>query len=117
ADGRRVNAIIPPLSLDGPAMSIRRFGTAPLRVEDLLSHNAFPLPVLEFFAAAVKSRCNILISGGTGSGKTTLLNCMSSFIQPDQRVITIEDAAELQLQQPHVTRLATRPPNLEDTGE
>ncbi len=117
SDGSRVNAIIPPLALDGPAMSIRRFGTAPLRVEDLLRHGAFPMQVLEFFAAAVKSRCNILISGGTGSGKTTLLNCLSSFIPTNERVITIEDAAELQLQQTHVIRLETRPPNIENVGE
>jgi pilus assembly protein CpaF len=117
SDGSRVNAIIPPLSLDGPAMSIRRFGASPLRVEDLLRHGAFPMQVLEFLAAAVKSRCNILISGGTGSGKTTLLNCLSSFIPGNERVITIEDAAELQLQQTHVIRLETRPPNIEGAGE
>src|SRR5438045_3846492 len=117
SDGSRVNAIIPPLSLDGPAMSIRRFGANPMRAEDLLRHGAFPLPVLEFFAAAVKSRCNILISGGTGSGKTTLLNCLTSYIPPSERVITIEDAAELQLQQTHVIRLETRPPNIEGSGE
>lgn len=117
ADGSRVNAIIPPLALDGPAMSIRRFGARPLQVEDLIRHGAFPGVVIEFLAAAVKARCNILISGGTGSGKTTLLNCLSRFIPPEERVITIEDAAELQLQQPHVVRLETRPPNIEGKGE
>jgi pilus assembly protein CpaF len=117
SDGSRVNAIIPPLALDGPSMSIRRFGTSPLRVEDLLRLGAFPKIVLDFFAAAVKSRCNILISGGTGSGKTTLLNCLSRYIPGNERIITIEDAAELQLQQPHVVRLETRPPNIEGTGE
>jgi len=117
SDGSRVNAIIPPLALDGPAMSIRRFGARPLQVEDLVRHGAFPAPVIEFLAAAVEARCNILISGGTGSGKTTLLNCLSRYIPTDQRVITIEDAAELQLQQPHVVRLETRPPNIEGKGE
>jgi pilus assembly protein CpaF len=117
ADGSRVNAIIPPLALDGPAMSIRRFGARPLLPEDLLRLGAFPLAVLEFLSAAVQARCNILISGGTGSGKTTLLNCLSRYIPADERVITIEDAAELQLQQPHVVRLETRPPNLEGRGE
>jgi pilus assembly protein CpaF len=117
SDGSRVNAIIPPLALDGPAMSIRRFGVSPLRADDLMRNDAFPAEVLEFMSAAVKARCNILISGGTGSGKTTLLNCLSSYIPPTERVITIEDAAELQLQQPHVIRLETRPPNIEGTGE
>ncbi|HEX2971445.1 MAG TPA: ATPase, T2SS/T4P/T4SS family, partial [Tepidisphaeraceae bacterium] len=117
SDGSRVNAIIPPLALDGPAMSIRRFGAKPLQVEDLLRHAAFPPAVIEFLAAAVQARCNILISGGTGSGKTTLLNCLSRYIPPDERVITIEDAAELLLQQPHVVRLETRPPNIEGKGE
>jgi pilus assembly protein CpaF len=117
ADGSRVNAIIPPLSLDGPAMSIRRFGAKPLQLEDLIRHGAFPAAVMDFLAAAVQARCNILISGGTGSGKTTLLNCLSRYIPADERVITIEDAAELQLQQPHVVRLETRPPNTEGKGE
>jgi pilus assembly protein CpaF len=117
ADGSRVNAIIPPLALDGPAMSIRRFGARPLQLEDLIRHGAFPTPVIEFLSAAVRARCNILISGGTGSGKTTLLNCLSRYIPHDERVITIEDAAELQLQQPHVVRLETRPPNIEGRGE
>jgi pilus assembly protein CpaF len=117
SDGSRVNAIIPPLALDGPAMSIRRFGTTPLQLEDLIRHGAFPPPVMDFLSAAVQARCNILISGGTGSGKTTLLNCLSRYIPADERVITIEDAAELQLQQPHVVRLETRPPNIEGKGE
>src|SRR5688572_13259937 len=117
ADGSRVNAIIPPLALDGPAMSIRRFGAKPLQLEDLIRHGAFPPPVMDFLAAAVQARCNILISGGTGSGKTTLLNCLSRYIPTDERVITIEDAAELQLQQPHVVRLETRPNNIEGKGE
>jgi len=116
-DGSRVNAIIPPLALDGPAMSIRRFGSKPLQLEDLIRHGAFPPGVMDFLAAAVQSRCNIIISGGTGSGKTTLLNCMSRYVPADERVITIEDAAELQLQQPHVVRLETRPMNIEGKGE
>jgi len=117
ADGSRVNAIIPPLALDGPAMSIRRFGSKPLQAEDLIRHGAFPSAVIDFLAAAVQARCNIIISGGTGSGKTTLLNCLSRYIPADERVITIEDAAELQLQQPHVVRLETRPSNIEGRGE
>ena len=117
SDGSRVNAIIPPLALDGPAMSIRRFGAKPLQLEDLIRSGAFPPPVMDFLAAAVQARCNILISGGTGSGKTTLLNCLSRYIPADERVITIEDAAELQLQQPHVVRLETRPNNIEGKGE
>jgi pilus assembly protein CpaF len=116
-DGSRVNAIIPPLALDGPAMSIRRFGSKPMQLEDLIRAGAFPAAVMDFLAAAVQARCNILISGGTGSGKTTLLNCLSRYIPSDERVITIEDAAELQLQQPHVVRLETRPANIEGKGE
>ena len=117
ADGSRVNAIIPPLALDGSAMSIRRFGSKPLQLEDLLRHKAFPPVVMDFLSAAVQARCNVLISGGTGSGKTTLLNCLSRYIPGGERVITIEDAAELQLQQPHVVRLETRPCNIEGKGE
>jgi pilus assembly protein CpaF len=98
-------------------MSIRRFGAKPLQLEDLIRCGAFPPPVMDFLASAVQSRCNVLISGGTGSGKTTLLNCLSRYIPADERVITIEDAAELQLQQPHVVRLETRPPNIENRGE
>src|ERR671913_222881 len=116
-DGSRVTAIIPPLALDGPAMSIRRFGNNPMQLEDLLRARAFPAVVMDFLAAAVQARCNILISGGTGSGKTTLLNCLSRYIPADERVITIEDAAELQMQQPHVVRLETRPNNIEGKGE
>src|SRR5204862_4058545 len=116
-DGSRVNAIIPPLALDGCAMSIRRFGSKPLQLEDLIRHGAFPSAVMDFLAAAVQARCNVLISGGTGSGKTTLLNCLSRYIPADERVITSEDAAELQLQQPHVVRLETRPSNIEGRGE
>ena len=117
SDGSRVNAIIPPLSLDGPAMSIRRFGHNPLTVDDLLKHGSVPTVVMEFLAYCVQARCNILISGGTGSGKTTFLNCLSRYIPQKERVITIEDAAELQLQQPHVVRLETRPANIEGAGE
>jgi pilus assembly protein CpaF len=98
-------------------MSIRRFGSKPLQLEDLIRHGAFPAPVMDFLSAAVQARCNVLISGGTGSGKTTLLNCLSRYIPADERVITIEDAAELQLQQPHVVRLETRPSNVEGKGE
>ncbi|HYO07669.1 MAG TPA: CpaF family protein [Tepidisphaeraceae bacterium] len=115
-DGSRVNAIVPPLSLDGPAMSIRRFGTRPMTVEDLVRHKSVPAVVMEFLAACVRARCNILISGGTGSGKTTLLNCLSRSIPTTERVITIEDAAELRLQQPHVVRLETRAPELDGSG-
>jgi pilus assembly protein CpaF len=117
ADGSRVNAIIPPLALDGPAMSIRRFGLSPLTIDDLIRHGSIPTIVVEFLAAAVIARCNILISGGTGSGKTTLLNCLSRYVPEKERVLTIEDAAELQLQQPHVVRMETRPRNIEGTGE
>jgi pilus assembly protein CpaF len=116
-DGSRVNAIIPPLALDGPAMSIRRFGHNPLTIDDLIKHGSIPPVVMEFLAYCVQARCNVLISGGTGSGKTTFLNCLSRYIPQQERVITIEDAAELQLQQPHVVRLETRPPNIENTGE
>jgi len=116
-DGSRVNAIIPPLALDGPAMSIRRFGTKPMQLEDLLRAGAFTPQMIDFLAAAVQARCNIIISGGTGSGKTTLLNCLSRYINTEERVITIEDAAELQLQQPHIVRLETRPMNMEGRGE
>lgn len=115
-DGSRVNAIIPPLALDGPSMSIRRFGTNPLKLEDLLSFKAFTPEMAMLLEAAIKARLNIVISGGTGCGKTTLLNTLSSFIPGDERVVTIEDAAELQLQQDHVVRLETRPPNIEGKG-
>jgi pilus assembly protein CpaF len=115
-DGSRLNAIIPPLALDGPSLTIRRFGSNPLSLEDLLKFGAFTPEMVMLMEASIKARLNIIISGGTGSGKTTLLNTLSSFIQNDQRVITIEDAAELQLQQEHVLRLETRPPNIEGKG-
>src|SRR5437762_2497331 len=115
-DGSRVNAIIPPLALDGPSMSIRRFGANPLKLEDLLNYKAFTPEMAMLMEAAIKARLNVLISGGTGSGKTTLLNTLSSFIPNDERMITIEDAAELQLQQEHVVRLETRPCNIEGKG-
>jgi len=115
-DGSRVNAIIPPLSLDGPSMSIRRFGANPLKLEDLLNFKAFTPEMAMLLEACIKARLNIVISGGTGSGKTTLLNTLSSFIPNDERIVTIEDAAELQLQQDHTVRLETRPPNIEGKG-
>jgi pilus assembly protein CpaF len=116
-DGSRVNAIIQPLALDGASMSIRRFGSNPLKLEDLLNYKAFTPEVAMLMEAAIKARLNIVISGGTGCGKTTLLNTMSSFIPSDERIVTIEDAAELQLQQDHVVRLETRPPNIEGKGQ
>src|ERR671916_404811 len=115
-DGSRVNAVIPPIALDGPSLSIRRFGTNPLKLEDLLNYKAFTPEMAMLMEAAIKARLNIIISGGTGCGKTTLLNTLSSFIPHDERVVTIEDAAELQLQQDHVVRLETRPPNIEGKG-
>ncbi|MEX0715074.1 MAG: CpaF family protein, partial [Planctomycetaceae bacterium] len=115
-DGSRVNAIIPPLALDGPSMTIRRFGANPLTLEDLLRFGAFTPEMVMLLEGAIKARLNMIISGGTGSGKTTLLNTLSSFIPNDQRLITIEDAAELQLQQEHVLRLETRPANIEGKG-
>lgn len=115
-DGSRVNAVIPPLALDGPSLTIRRFGSNPLTLEDLLRFGAFTPEMVMLLEGAVKARLNMIISGGTGSGKTTLLNTLSSFIPSDQRMITIEDAAELQLQQEHVLRLETRPPNVEGKG-
>ncbi len=117
ADGSRVNAIIPPLALDGAAVSIRRFGSKPLGKEDLLRFKAFTPEMLAVLEGAIKARLNIIISGGTGCGKTTLLNTLSSFIPSGERVLTIEDAAELQLQQDHVVRLETRPANIEGRGE
>jgi pilus assembly protein CpaF len=115
-DGSRVNAIIPPLALDGAAVSIRRFGSNPLKLEDLLGFKAFTPEMVMLMEGCIKARLNMIICGGTGSGKTTLLNTLSSFIQNDQRIVTIEDAAELQLQQEHVVRLETRPANIEGTG-
>jgi pilus assembly protein CpaF len=117
SDGSRVNAIIPPLSLDGPALSIRRFGTIPISVEKLIELEALTPEIALFLEACVSSKINILISGGTGSGKTTLLNVLSKWIPPGERVVTIEDAAELQLQRRHVVRLETRPSNIEGKGE
>jgi pilus assembly protein CpaF len=116
-DGARVNAIIPPLAIDGPVLSIRRFGGSPLRVKDMVAINSATPEMLAFLAACVKAKLNCLISGGTGTGKTTMLNALSSFIPEGERVVTIEDAAELQLQQRHVVRLETRPPNIEGRGE
>ncbi|MBA2113755.1 CpaF family protein [Bremerella alba] len=115
-DGSRFNAIIPPLALDGAAVSIRRFGSNPLKLEDLLNYKAFTPEMVMLLEGAIKARLNIIISGGTGSGKTTLLNTLSSFINGAERIVTIEDAAELQLQQDHVVRLETRPPNVESKG-
>ncbi|HOA51344.1 MAG: CpaF family protein [Thermogutta sp.] len=115
-DGSRFNAIIPPLALDGAAVSIRRFGRSPLKLEDLLNLKAFTPEMVMLLEGAIKARLNIIIAGGTGSGKTTLLNTLSSFIPNNERIITIEDAAELQLQQEHVVRLETRPPNIEGKG-
>ena len=115
-DGSRVNAIIPPLALDGASVSIRRFGANPLKLEDLLNYKAFTPEMVMLLEGAIKAKLNIMISGGTGSGKTTLLNTLSSFISNKDRIVTIEDAAELQLQQDHVVRLETRPPNIEGKG-
>jgi len=115
-DGSRVNAIIPPLALDGPVMSIRRFSQDKLMPADLVERKAMTRGMMELLEAAVKARLNIIIIGGTGAGKTTLLNALSFFINPKERIVTIEDAAELQLKQPHVVRLETRPPNLEGHG-
>lgn len=115
-DGSRVNAIIPPLALDGPTMTIRRFGSNPLKLEDLLNYKSLTPEMVMLLEGAMKAKLNIIISGGTGSGKTTLLNTLSSFISNDDRIVTIEDAAELQLQQDHVVRLETRPPNIEGKG-
>jgi pilus assembly protein CpaF len=116
ADGSRVNAIIPPLAVDGPLLSIRRFPAERLKADDLVALTALTQPMLDFLSHCVKARLNCLISGGTGAGKTTLLNVLSSFISPDERVVTIEDAAELQLHQEHVARLETRPANVEGKG-
>jgi pilus assembly protein CpaF len=116
-DGSRVNAVIAPITLDGASLSIRRFGTQPLKLEDLLNYKAFSPEMAMLMEACIKARLNVVISGGTGSGKTTLLNTMSSFIPHDERVVTIEDAAELQLQQEHVVRMETRPPNIEGKGQ
>ncbi|MBB3117002.1 CpaF family protein [Pseudoduganella violacea] len=116
-DGSRVNAIIPPLAVDGPILSIRRFSANPLSIEQMLSYKSLTPPMIDVLRALGRAKINILISGGTGSGKTTLLNVLSGFIPPAERIVTIEDAAELQMRQPHVVRLETRPPNIEGRGE
>jgi len=116
-DGSRVNAIIPPLAIDGPMLSIRRFAVNPLKMEDLINYKTITPEMAEFFAGCVKAKLNIMISGGTGAGKTTLLNILSAFIPGNERIITIEDSAELQLQQEHIVRLETRPPSIEGKGQ
>jgi len=116
-DGSRVNAIIPPLSIDGPHLSIRKFRKDALTGEDLIRYGSLTAPILELLAGCVKARLNILISGGTGAGKTTLLNVLSSYIPSSERIVTVEDSAELQLRQEHVVRLETRPPNIEGEGQ
>jgi pilus assembly protein CpaF len=117
SDGSRVNAVIPPIAIDGPMLSIRRFGKVPLRMETLIEKEALTYEMAEMFKKCVKARLNILVSGGTGAGKTTLLNALSAYIPEDERIITIEDSAELILQQPHVGRMETRPRNIEGRGE
>ena len=116
-DGSRVNAIIPPLAIDGPILSIRRFAVKALTMDDLMRNGSITEPMAQILQGVVKARLNVLVSGGTGSGKTTLLNILSGFIPPDERIVTIEDSAELQLQQPHTVRLETRPPNIEGKGQ
>ena len=116
-DGSRVNAIIPPLAIDGPILSIRRFAATPLEIEDLILLNTLPEDLVQFISGIIQAKINIMISGGTGSGKTTFLNVLSRFIPADERIVTIEDAAELQLKQQHIVRLETRPANIEGRGE
>ncbi|HLG99415.1 MAG TPA: CpaF family protein [Bryobacteraceae bacterium] len=116
SDGSRVNAIIPPLAVDGPLLSIRRFGRDKMTAPDLVERRTMTAGMMELLEAAVRAKLNIIIAGGTGAGKTTLLNAVSAFISPKDRIVTIEDAAELQLKQPHVVRLETRPPNIEGSG-
>src|SRR5213075_157363 len=116
ADGSRVNVVIPPLAIDGPHLSIRRFGHIPISEDDLLKNQTLTQPMLELLRGAVKSRLNIVISGGTGAGKTTLLNVLSGYISEKERIVTIEDSAELQMKQRHCVRLETRPPNIEGKG-
>jgi pilus assembly protein CpaF len=116
ADGSRVNAVIPPLAIDGPSVSIRRFGADPITWDDYINYKSCTAHMREFFEACVIGHLNVLIVGGTGSGKTTLLNNLSSFIPSTERIVTIEDAAELQLRQPHIVRLETRPANIEGKG-
>ena len=115
-DGSRVNIVIPPLAVDGPMISIRRFGSSPLTADDLMRHRALTPQMLEILKGAVKARLNIVVSGGTGAGKTTLLNVLSGYISPAERIVTIEDSAELQIKQKHVVRLECRPPNVEGKG-
>ena len=117
ADGSRVNAIVPPLAIDGASMSIRKFARVPISMDRLIEIGSVPAQVAEVLKAVVEARRNVLISGGTGSGKTTMLNAMSAYIDDRERIVTIEDSAELQLQQEHVVRLETRPPNIEGRGE
>ena len=116
-DGSRVNAVIPPVAIDGPALTIRKFATDPYEVADLVAFGTLTSPVAQFLEACVRGRCSVLVCGGTGAGKTTTLNVLSSFIPEDERIITIEDAAELRLLQPHVVRMEYRPPNIESKGE
>jgi pilus assembly protein CpaF len=116
-DGSRVNAVIPPLSIDGPALTIRKFAADPYQADDLIEFGTMTSPVAQFLEACVRGRINILVAGGTGAGKTTTLNVISSFIPDDERILTIEDAAELKLQQPHCIRLESRPPNIEGKGQ
>jgi pilus assembly protein CpaF len=116
-DGSRVNAIIPPVALDGPMVSIRRFAVIPLKMEDVIQYKSLTSEMASIVQGLAKAKVNMLVSGGTGSGKTTMLNILSGYIPTSERIVTIEDAAELQLQQPHVVRLETRPPNIEGKGE
>src|SRR5262249_17759911 len=116
-DGSRVNAIIPPLAIDGPSLSIRRFGARPLMAQELVRSGSCSNEMMAYLQQAVRAKCTILIAGGTGAGKTTMLNALSAFLPPGERILTIEDAAELRLAQPHVIRLEARPPNLEGKGE
>src|SRR5690242_6212472 len=116
-DGSRVNAIIPPLAIDGPSLSIRRFGRRRFDILDLVEKGSLTQNMVDFLQAIVRARLNIIVAGGTGSGKTTMLNCLSAFIPENERIVTIEDSAELCLQQPHVVRLETRTANVEGKGE
>jgi len=116
-DGSRVNAVIPPLAIDGPALTIRKFAADPYQADDLIEFGTMTSPVAQFLEACVRGRINIMVAGGTGAGKTTTLNVISSFIPDDERILTIEDAAELKLQQPHTIRLESRPPNIEGKGQ
>lgn len=116
-DGSRINAVIPPMALDGPSLSIRRFGKSPLQVDDLMSNQTVPQDIIQFLSAAIDARVSFLVSGGTGAGKTTMLNALTRFIPAEERVVTIEDSAELRLQHKHVVRMETRPPNNEGAGE